>query len=87
MCFIWTTPNKDHHLMNSELLKIAYDHTDYVVATSFAVINVTVGDEVWIQSGTWHSCALAGDDYSSFAGWILKLIIIILGLRFSWPMF
>ncbi|CAC5382567.1 unnamed protein product [Mytilus coruscus] len=80
--FVWTTTNRDHSFMNSELLKNgvrvaramsdAMDHIDYAVATSFAVINLTVGDEVWIQSGTWHSSALAGDDYSSFAGWILN---------------
>ncbi|XP_071166726.1 complement C1q tumor necrosis factor-related protein 3-like [Mytilus edulis] len=80
--FIWTTTNRDHSYMNSELLKNgvrvaramsdAMDHADYAVATSFAVINLTEGDEVWIQSGTWHSGALAGDDYSSFAGWILN---------------
>lgn len=44
---------------------------NYAVATNFAVIELAVGYEVWIQSGTWHSGQVAGDDLSSIAGWLL----------------
>lgn len=44
---------------------------DFAVATSFAVLNLAVGDRIWIRSGVWQNGAVAGDNLTSFAGWIL----------------
>ena len=79
--FHWTITNKDQSFMNTELIarrqvygnamSDAYNHNDYAVAANLAVISLNKGDQVYIQSGTWHSGVLAGNYYSTFSGYRL----------------
>ena len=50
----------------------AMDHDDFAIATNVALLNLNSVDQVWIQTGVWLSGMIAGDDYSTFSGWLLN---------------
>ena len=79
--FVWTTTNKNRTWMNTELVLngqwkgIAFsdsgDHDDYSVASNTVVLDLDVGDQVWIRAGTWHNGHLGGESRTSFSGFML----------------
>jgi len=79
--FVWTTTNKNRTWMNTELVLngqrkgIAFsdsgDHDDHSVASNTVVLDLDVGDQVWIRAGTWHNGHLGGESCTSFSGFML----------------
>lgn len=79
--FTWTSTNIYHSFMNTEIMKNgvvfghamsdAMDHDNYDVASSTVVLQLLVGDTVWIRTGTWHNGHIAGSYLSTFSGWLI----------------
>jgi len=79
--FVWTTTNKDRTGMNTELvlngqwkgitLSDSGNHDDYSVASNTVVLDLEVGDQVWIRAGTWHTGHLGRESRSTFNGFML----------------
>jgi len=79
--FVWTTTKKDRTWMNTELvlngqwkglaMSDSGEITDYSVASNTVVLDIEVGDQVWIRAGTWHNGHLGGDSRTSFSGFML----------------
>ena len=81
--FIWTISARDNTYMETELvvngvvfghvIADAAQHTDWGVATGFAITKLSIGDHVWVRSGTIISGHLTGVGFgtSSFAGFLM----------------
>jgi hypothetical protein len=47
-------------------------HKDYVQGSGTAVVQLGIGDEVWVETTEWtHDAALRMDDYTSFMGCLI----------------
>ena len=80
--FAWTITAEIRKFLSSEIVKDgvriatmysdAGDHDDKGSATNIVVLNLSPGNEVWIQTGLWHTKQINGDDgHSMFTGWQL----------------
>lgn len=79
--FFWTTVNKDHSHMQTELVvngvqfgrawADSWDHIDYSMASNTVIVSLKTGDTVWIRSDTVHSAFTSGQNFATFSGWLL----------------